>query len=234
MSTQIALVTGASSGLGLECSRQLVKRSISTLMVARRANVLREKALEINAGPAGCHVYTFVADVGSPTDVQKIRQFTKEEDLHVKWLINNAGVGKFGEIGRYSYQDIEDVFRANLIGTILMSQAFLDEVVAGQGVICNVMSTAALNFRPMETVYTAAKWGARGFTETLRAELKGKPVRVMAVYPGGMNTHFWDESRQHVPDSSKFMSVEVVAERIISNIFDAEMCQVSDITINRL
>jgi len=230
MSLTIALVTGASSGLGLACAREFTSRGIPVLMVSRNMEI--SIAAKVQSGKT-VSAYTMAADVGDPFDVQKIRKFVNSENYQVKWLVNNAGAGRFGEIGKYSSQDIEETLNGNLKGLIYMSQAFVDMVIANDGVICNVMSTAALNSRPQETVYTAAKWGARGFTEALRAELKGKTIKIMAVYPGGMNSNFWDESRHYVPDSSKFMDPSAVADRIVSNILDVKSCQVSDITINR-
>lgn len=228
----IAVVTGASSGLGLECSKLLSGRGIPVCMVARRQEVLRDAASKVKTGDSP--VYTMAADVGSPHEVQRVRRFVDEEGLQVKWLLNIAGVGRFKEVDRYTSNDIEEVMKGNLLGVILMSQQFLDQLSQNEGVLCNVMSTAALVGRAKETVYCAAKWGARGFTEALMAEFKKKSPRIMAVYPGGMNTPFWDASRDYVGDPSRFMSPDVVADRIVSNILDASQCQVSSITIDRL
>lgn len=227
MSQTIALITGAGSGLGLACAYEFTARGIPVLMVSRTMDT------SVSVKKQSSAAYSLAADVGNPSDIQKIRQFVNSENHQVKWLVNNAGAGRFGDIGKYSPEDIEETLNGNLKGLIYMSQAFADMITANNGVICNIMSTAALNFRPQETIYTAAKWGARGFTEALRAELKGKTIKIMAVYPGGMNTNFWDESRHYVPDSSKFMDPSVVAERIVSNILDSKSCQVSDLTINR-
>lgn len=234
MSQEVALITGASSGLGFACTRHLIMRDISTLMVARNPDVLLNKAEEVEGIRKNCHLYSFASDVNSIEDIQCLKKFIENENLSIKWLINNAGIGKFGELKNYSFQDIEETIRTNLIGIILMSQVFLDQIITNNGVLCNILSTAALTFRQNETIYTASKWGARGFTESLRAECKGKTIRIMGVYPGGMDTPFWEENRHYQPDTSKFLKPEIVAERIISNIFDASGCQVSDITINRL
>jgi short-subunit dehydrogenase len=97
--------------------------------------------------------------------------------------------------------------------------------VSAVPVIVNVMSTAALTGKPNETVYCAAKWGARGYTEALRAEAKG--VRVVAVYPGGMNTPFWAGDGK----AAGFMDPGEVAGKIVSAIFESD---VTELTLRRV
>lgn len=96
------------------------------------------------------------------------------------------------------------------------------------------MSTAATTPRANETVYCAAKWGARGFTEALRVEAKGTPLRILAVYPGGMNTPFWSRTRGGGTDSSRFMSPGEVAAAICEAVRPRSSCYVSDLVLNRL
>ncbi len=94
------------------------------------------------------------------------------------------------------------------------------------------MSTSALLGRDKETVYCASKWGARGYTEALRAELKGTKRNIIAVYPGGMKTDFYkiaDKDR----DITAFMDPGAVAEKIVNAVLNADKLVVTDITINR-
>jgi short-subunit dehydrogenase len=93
------------------------------------------------------------------------------------------------------------------------------------------MSTSALLGRATETVYCAAKWVARGFTEALRAELKGTNRRIVAVYPGGMNTPFLPDKKGK--DISDFMNPADVAEQIAHAVYGSDSIMVTDITINR-
>ena len=100
--------------------------------------------------------------------------------------------------------------------------------------IVNIMSSAALKGNKNETVYCATKWGERGYTESLKAEYKGTSVKVVGVYPGGMNTNFWKDSRDYVSveKSDTFMDPTDVAKVIMDNI-SYDSLNVADIIIER-
>ena len=100
--------------------------------------------------------------------------------------------------------------------------------------IVNIMSTAALKGNKNETVYCATKWGEKGFTERLKMEYKGTSVKVIGVYPGGMNTNFWNDNRDYVSieKANTFMNPVDVAKVILDNI-SYNTLKVSDITIER-
>jgi short-subunit dehydrogenase len=128
---------------------------------------------------------------------------------------------------------IDTIFEANLKGMILLTSEILrlapeDEELT----IVNIMSTSALLGRAEETIYCAAKWGARGYTEALRTELKGTKRNIIAVYPGGMRTSFWDIPGQN-RDISSFMDPAEVAEKIVNAVIVTDKMFVTDITINR-
>jgi short-subunit dehydrogenase len=94
------------------------------------------------------------------------------------------------------------------------------------------MSTSALLGRDNETIYCASKWGARGYTEALRAELKGRKRNIIAVYPGGMKTDFYVVAEQD-RDISEFMDPKEVAEKIVNAVLVKDKLLVTDITISR-
>ena len=101
------------------------------------------------------------------------------------------------------------------------------------GTIVNIMSTAALVGKPNESVYCAAKWGARGFTEAIKTATKGTKIKVIGAYPGGMNTEFWSEDCGARLDTSNFMNPCEVAELIVHTALERKGMCVSDITIDR-
>jgi short-subunit dehydrogenase len=106
--------------------------------------------------------------------------------------INNAGLARHRPIVEYSEAEIDRMIAVNLKGTIAGSQAALAAMAPRRrGHIVNILSTAALRGIPTETVYSAAKWGARGFTQGLREEAAPLNIRVTAVLPGGVDTTFW-------------------------------------------
>lgn len=101
--------------------------------------------------------------------------------------------------------------------------------------IANILSTAALKGNVNESLYCAAKWGARGYTESLKSTFKNTNIKVISVCQGGMNTDFWDKNRDYVPKekSSTWMDAKDVAKTIYENITNKNL-NVSEIAIERV
>jgi short-subunit dehydrogenase len=129
---------------------------------------------------------------------------------------------------------IDNIFEANLKGMILLTSEILRITPEKEELtIVNIMSTSALLGRDQETIYCASKWGARGYTEALRTELKGKKRNIIAVYPGGMKTDFYEAAGAD-RDISEFMDSTEVAEKIINAVLFNKGLIVSDLTITRI
>jgi len=224
----VAIVTGASSGLGLEISLQLASAGLLIVGIARRTPTdNRWKDLEAKGS-----VKFFMGDVSNP-EVVKNAISTARSLGDYKLLINCAGQGVFGATTSYTKDDIDTVLSGNLVGLILFCTNSIEHFMLNHGTIVNVMSTASQVGRSNETIYCAAKWGARGYTEALRIELKGKPLRLLAVYPGGIRTPFWTNAKGHNVNPEKFMDPKEVAEAIISALAQNRSAQVTDLIINR-
>jgi short-subunit dehydrogenase len=184
----VGIVTGASSGLGLALSSMLIERGMHVVGVSRRT-------------------------VGDASQEETAKRAIAEAERYgqIHLLVNAAGVGVFGAAGSYDENSIRRVLDANLVSTIVFCDALLPRFQREGGTIVNILSTAALVAKPDESVYCAAKWGARGYTEVLRAESKGTKARVMSVAPGGMNTPFWDPPREDFMDPREVAAVIVDA-----------------------
>lgn len=205
-----AIVTGASSGLGLEIAKLLAGWGRGVVGVARHA--FDRTPIVSVAGDASKR-----ETVGRAIDAaQKLGRITL--------LVNCAGAGIFGPSGSYDDAAIARLLESNLAATILFCETLFPRFRNDGGTIVNVLSTAALIGKPNETVYCAAKWGARGYSEALRAEAKGTKARVISVAPGGMDTPFWPERRPDFMDPKEVAAVIVnaiespvsVAELVIS------------------
>lgn len=202
----VAIVTGASTGLGLEIVRLLEARGTAVIGVSRRGET------------------TIRGDASArDTAVRAIAAAAERGTLDL--LVNCAGAGIYGPAGSYDDAAIDTLLRANLTATIVFCELLAPRFKTDGGTIVNVLSTAALVGKPNETVYCAAKWGARGYSEALRAEAKGTKLRVISAAPGGMNTPFWPEPR---PD---FMDPKDVAAVIVDAI--DRRVHVSELVIQR-
>jgi short-subunit dehydrogenase len=158
-----------------------------------------------------------LADVTNPQDCARMVSVAQEHGAPLNLWINNAGLARHRAIPDYSEQEIDLMLAVNLKGTILGSQAALRAMTPNRsGHIINVISTASLRGIPSETVYCAAKWGARGFTQGLREEAAGVGIRVTALLPGGVDTAFWNDAVSRQMPTQDFLTAKQVADSIIA------------------
>jgi short-subunit dehydrogenase len=197
--TEVAIVTGASSGLGREIALLLAEDDTQVVGVSRRP--FHEPPIVSVAGDASRRQTATHA-------VDAAQQLGK-----ITLLVNCAGVGVFGPVGSYDDAAIARVLESNLVATIVFCEVLFPRFRSDGGTIVNILSTAALIGKPNESVYCAAKWGARGYSESLRAEAKGTRARIMTVAPGGMNTQFWSERRSDFMDPKDIAAIVVDAIR---------------------
>lgn len=212
MSTPTAIVTGYSSGLGWSFTRQLLERGWDVVGVSRATSP--EKG---DPGTAG-RLRTVVGNVADD-DTVKAAFSAAAAAGDLRLVISCAGTGVFGAIGEYSANDVQTAVDGNLTGLILFTDRAAVTLGDG-GTIVNVMSTASKKLRPAESVYTAVKWAAKAYTRTVREALKAKKskVRVIEVYPCGMNTPFWDRAVRPVADGKAFPSSDPIAEVVLQGV----------------
>jgi len=230
---KISIVSGGSGGLGLSITGLLLGSGRDVLILGRDSEKLNRAAKKLNRLSGKAHVSTLVCNIGDETDVKKTGQFLKDHKIVAEYLFNNAGRGLFADYSSTTSELIDKVFEANLKGLILLTSEILRITPEKEELtIVNIMSTSALLGRDKESIYCASKWGARGYTEALRAELKGTKRNIVAVYPGGMKTDFYkvaDKDRE----ISAFMDPGDVAKKIVNAVLNVDKLVVTDITINR-
>ena len=230
---KISVISGGTSGLGLEIARLLVGSGRNVLILGRSEDKMKSSLTQLREVAGKIHVEGHLCNIGKELDVNNIGKYLADNKFTVEYLFNNAGMGLFMKAEKSTAAHIDRVFEANLKGMILLTSMVLgltpkeDELT-----IVNIMSTSALLGRDEETIYCAAKWGARGYTEALRTELKGTKRNIIAVYPGGMRTDFWNIPGQN-RDISGFMDPAEVAEKIVNAVIVTDKMFVTDITINR-
>jgi short-subunit dehydrogenase len=230
---KISVISGGTSGLGLEIANLLIKTGKNVLILGRNNEKLAEASSRLKKASENLSAESLICNIGKEEDVMKVGEFLNRNSFTVEYLFNNAGMGLFTKAQNSTSLLIDTIFEANLKGMILLTSEILrltpeeDELT-----IVNIMSTSALLGRAEETIYCAAKFGARGYTEALRTELKGTKRNIIAVYPGGMKTDFWKIPGQN-RDISTFMDPVEVAEKIVNAVIVTDKMLVTDITINR-
>lgn len=203
------IVTGAGSGLGKDLAILLAQKGYHLLLAGRTSEKLTTTKKEIEA--EGGKADIVVIDIRNPEEViRTIEEISQTIELY--GLVNNAGVGHFGPFVDIEDRQITDMLDTNVLGTILMTRSVLPHLRDGQ--IMNIISTAGLRGKINEVVYAASKFAIRGFTESLQKEYEDSKIKINAIYMGGMDTPFWENS-DHVKDSSRFRSPREVAEIII-------------------
>ncbi len=177
----VAVVSGASSGIGAATAQALAHAGCHVVLGARRTDKLHEVAQGLDAE-------VFPLDVADP---ESIREFAARVP-RINILVNNAG----GAVGAETVADALDdkwqtMFETNVLGLMRVTREFLPKLeTGGAGHIVNVGSIAGFEVYPGGAGYTAAKHAARAVTETLRLELLGKPIRVSEIAPGLVETEF--------------------------------------------
>lgn len=202
-------ITGAGSGLGRALALKYAKNGYKIFLLGRTDSKLHIVQKEImNAGGTA---EVILCDVQEQASVSIAFQQIGELDV----VINNAGVGIFGPAEDYTISEIETTLNTNIKGTILTVQSALPLIKASKGRILTIISTAGLRGKVNESIYCASKFAVKGFTESLQREWKDDPISITAVYMGGMNTPFWDNST-HVVDASGLKGPEPVADQIFN------------------
>ena len=183
---KVALVTGASQGLGRAIALAYVKEGASLVLNSRSEQGVRLVAEE--AEKLGAEVLAHTADVSEGADVAGMVDAAVERFGHVDVLVNNAGLlGPRVVIEEYPEGEWRRVIDANLTGSYLVSKAVIPRMREG-GSIINVVSGVSVEGRAEWGAYAVSKFGVEGLTQILAAELEGRGIRVNAVDPGGMRT----------------------------------------------
>lgn len=200
-------ITGAGTGLGRALALQYAKNDYTVFLSGRTKKQLQIAQSEILE--SGGKAEVLICDITQPSSVEEA---VKQMD-HLDLLINNAGVGHFGELSIYNEDHIDQVLDTNIKGTILVTQFAVPLLKQSGGRVLNIISTAGLRGKKNESIYCASKFAVRGFTESLQKEWENTTISATAVYMGGMNTPFWSET-DHVAYPERLKGPEVVAEQI--------------------
>lgn len=188
---KVALITGASSGIGKATAIALAEEGAQVAIAARRSDRLNDLAKQIEA--AGGKALPIVADVTDEAQVKALIQKVNTDLGRIDILVNNAGVGGLGTIENGDSADWRRQFDLNVLGLLYATQAVLPIFKAqGVGHVVNLSSVAGRTARAGVGVYNATKWGVNAISEALRQEVRQNNIRVTIIEPGLVATEFVD------------------------------------------
>jgi short-subunit dehydrogenase len=208
---QVALVTGASSGIGWELARQLAEKQCKVGLVARREAELRQ--LQALIASKGGQAAIAVADVSQREQVEAAFRAIGEQLGPVDLVIANAGAGKPTLLDPVNMADVEDMIRINVMGAIYTLSAALPGMLARKsGHLVAISSLAGYRSLPGESAYCASKAAVNAYLDGLRIHLRGTGVRVTTVCPGFVKTPMTAMNTFHMPG---LLEADAAARRII-------------------
>ena len=214
----LAVVTGASSGIGQVYAQRLAAQGYDLLLVARRKDRLEQLARTLT-GKHGIRTEAVPADLSKDEGLRSVESRIAAAD-QLTMLVNNAGFGIRGLFQESDLERQEEMHRLHIIATMRLTHAALRGMMArGRGAIVNVSSVAAFSQSPWNTTYSATKTWMNSFTEALAVELRtlGSPVQLQALCPGFTITEFHDAmgvSRSIIPEGWWMTPEDVVEESL--------------------
>ncbi len=192
-----ALITGASAGLGEEFAFQLAPRVHKLVLVARREERLADIADRIRSRFPQVAVAVFAADLTQHSHREQLVDVLTQRGFIPDLLVNNAGMGDYGEFRKSDWKKLEAMLRLNVEALTHLTHMLLPAMVKrGYGAVMNVSSLASLLPMPDFAVYAATKAYVTSFSEALRIEVKDHGISVLAVCPGPVHTEFGEVARR--------------------------------------
>jgi short-subunit dehydrogenase len=216
---KVAVITGASSGIGEATAKRLARDGFRVALAARRAGELARVAGEIEA--AGGQALSLPTDVRDREQIDRLIGATLDAWDRVDVLVNNAGLGYSQLVAELDPAKLREQVDVNLVAVVECSQAILPAMLTQRsGHIVNIASIAGLIGLPTSSVYSATKFGVIGFSDALRREVRGYGIHVTAFCPGFVATNFSPRLRasaERRPDAPRLpgvMTVDYAADRI--------------------
>ena len=227
---KVALITGASSGIGRCLSISLASNGFYSIIASRDLSKLKAvKSIIDTNGDSSLAVELDICDENSVRRLYSTVSDVGTPDI----IINKAGVGIFSSTDEISIQDWNNQIDTNLTGPFLIVREFISDMKKrNSGTLVFINSVAGRYGYTFSQGYVSSKFGLRGLADSLRNELRENNIKVISIYPGAINTPFWDKSKSNFP-RDQMLSSESVSKVIISNILSEGNLVVEDMIIRR-
>lgn len=215
------LITGASSGIGLEFAKVFAKNKYNLILVARNTTAMEELAKSLQ-GEYNTKSIIITKDLSKPTAPQEMYDELNKKKIHVDILINNAGFANYGKFELVELTKQEQLIAVNIQALTTLTKLFLKDMrEANSGKILNIASTAGFLPGPLMATYYASKAYVVSFSQALSNELEGTGVSVTCLCPGLTKTGF--EKRAGLEQSKLFQGSQMSPKKVASIGFDALM-----------
>lgn len=201
----VAVITGASRGLGATFARVFAEEGFAVALGARDQGAIEKLASELP------EAFAHPLDVGDPASVEAFHRAVLDRFGRADALVNNAGLGIFRRLEEQSWEDWDRTFRVNVFGAWAMTTAFLPRLKERRGLVLMVSSDISTRTFPTGGSYTASKFALRALTRTLQQE--NPDLRVLELRPGAVDTHFAG-STPGAPGKDWFLQPQVVGEAV--------------------
>lgn len=213
---KVVIVTGAGTGIGQELARKLLDAGCQVVLAGRRIDKLRETI----AGHSGADRAAVVSvDLAKRADLVRLIATCTERFGQLDILVNNAAVGYGGAISDIRPEEVEHMMKVDLIAPIWLTQLALPLLEhRPEGMIVNVSSLAGLVAIPNQSFYTAVKHGLHGFSQALRREFLGTSIRVLTVYPGGVESELMSDVVRTKMREEQFRMFDMMKATIAADI----------------
>ena len=208
-----ALITGATSGIGYELAKLFAKDNYNLVLVARNEELLRQTAGEMEAvAPIKTHI--LAVDLFEPGAPEKVYSFTRDRDITIDVLVNDAGQGEWGRFTETALQRERDLIQLNIVSLVSLTKYYLKEMEArNSGKILQLASAVSKAPSPFLSVYAATKAFVLSFTEALIEEMKETNVTLTALRPDATDTDFFHKAKAEntviYKESSMYTAEEV-------------------------
>ncbi|HEX9979016.1 MAG TPA: SDR family oxidoreductase [Flavobacterium sp.] len=221
-----ALITGATSGIGYELAKLFAKDGYNLVLVARNEDNLKETAREMEAISNQIHTHTFAIDLFEPGAPEKIYSWTRDQNITIDVLVNDAGQGEWGRFTETALQRERDLVQLNIISLMSLTKYYLKEMEdRNSGKILQLASAVSKAPSPYFAVYAATKAFVLSFTEALIEEMKETNVTLTVLRPDATDTDFFHKARAEntkVYKESSMYTAEEVAQAGYDGLMDGD------------
>jgi NADP-dependent 3-hydroxy acid dehydrogenase YdfG len=232
LKNQIAVVTGASSGIGKAIALGLAAQGAKICLVGRNKNTLDNIAK--NANVSATHMKSYKADLTLDEDIQKLKEILQRDFGQIEILIHSAGVITLGRLESSPVEDFDWQYRTNVRAPYLLTQALLPILQSHRGQIVFINSSAGLRASANVGQYAATKFALKAIADSLREEVNTEGVRVLSVYPGRTATPMQAmvHETEDIPyEPERMMQPEDVAASVINALSLPRSAELTEIFI---